>query len=107
MGKKRKHELGREPTETRVGDSKLKVLDAQGNTQKIRAVAADGANVASDGEVSSATIEAVSENEANPNYVRRNIITKGAVIETDEGQARVTSRPGQDGQVNAVLVDDE
>jgi small subunit ribosomal protein S8e len=107
MGKKRKHELGREPTETRVSDSKLKVLDAQGNTRKIRAVATDQASVASDGEVSSATIEAVAENGANPNYVRRNIITKGAVIETDEGQARVTSRPGQDGQVNAVLVDGE
>jgi small subunit ribosomal protein S8e len=104
MGKKRKHELGREPTETRVGDPKLKVLDAQGNTQKFRAVAADSANVASDGNVSSATIEAVSENAANPNYVRRNIITKGAVVETSEGPARVTSRPGQDGQVNAVLL---
>ncbi|MFB6184110.1 MAG: 30S ribosomal protein S8e, partial [Haloarculaceae archaeon] len=45
------------------------------------------------------------ENPSNPNYARRNIITKGAIIETSEGRARVTSRPGQDGQVNAVLVE--
>jgi small subunit ribosomal protein S8e len=32
-------------------------------------------------------------------------VTKGAVIETGEGRARVTSRPGQTGQVNAVLVE--
>jgi small subunit ribosomal protein S8e len=105
--KKRKHELGREPTETQVDDATLKILDTQGNTRKVRAIATDRASVASDGEVRSATIEGVVENAANPNYVRRNIVTKGAVIDTSEGLARVTSRPGQDGQVNAVLVDEE
>ena len=39
------------------------------------------------------------------NYVRQNIITKGAVIMTDAGKARVTSRPGQSGSINAVLID--
>ena len=48
----------------------------------------------------------VRKNASNPNYVRRNIITKGAVIDTDAGRARVTSRPGQDGQVNAVRLED-
>ena len=46
----------------------------------------------------------VVENTANPNYVRQNIITKGSVIETEKGRAMVTSRPGQHGVVNAVLV---
>ncbi|MCE4622698.1 MAG: 30S ribosomal protein S8e, partial [Desulfurococcales archaeon] len=32
------------------------------------------------------------------------IIVKGAIIETTEGKAIVTSRPGQDGVVNAVLI---
>jgi small subunit ribosomal protein S8e len=48
----------------------------------------------------------VVENPADPNYARRNIITRGALIETSEGTAKVTSRPGQDGQVNAVLVEE-
>lgn len=103
--KKKKHELGDEPTETQVGDQKLKVVDKRGNTRKVRAMTADTANVSDDGEVVAAEIENVAENAANPNYARRNIITKGAVIETSEGRARVTSRPGQDGQVNAVLVE--
>ena len=46
----------------------------------------------------------VIENTANPNYVRQNIITKGSVIETEKGKAKVTSRPGQHGVVNAVLL---
>ena len=37
--------------------------------------------------------------------VRRNILTKGAIIETDAGKAKITNRPGQEGTVNAVLVE--
>jgi small subunit ribosomal protein S8e len=103
--KKKKHELGEESTETQVGESKLKTVDTRGNTTKIRAITTDVASVAVDGETREAEIENVAENDANPNYARRNIITKGAIVETSEGRARVTSRPGQDGQVNAVLVE--
>lgn len=102
---RRKHELGSEPTETRVGDQKFKTVNARGGTQKVRALQTDTASVATDDGTVAATIEAVVENSANPNYVRRNIITKGALIETTEGTARVTSRPGQTGQVNAVLIE--
>ncbi|MFB6297512.1 MAG: 30S ribosomal protein S8e [Salinirussus sp.] len=102
---RRKHQLGSEPTETTVGETALKTVDARGNTEKIRAIRTETASVAVDGEVVAATIESVAENPANPNYARRNIVTRGAIIETSEGQARVTSRPGQDGQVNAVLVE--
>jgi len=104
--KKKKRELGSQPTETRVGERELKTVDARGGTEKVRALQTDVASVASGGEVVSAEIEGVVENPSNPNYVRRNIITRGAVIETSAGRARVTSRPGQDGQVNAVRVDE-
>ena len=58
------------------------------------------------GTSSSTKIVAVVENSANPNYVRQNIITKGSIIETEKGKAKVTSRPGQHGVVNAVLITD-
>jgi len=103
---RRKHELGSEPTETQVGDPKLKTVDARGGSRKVRAIRTDAATVATDdGSVAAAILDVV-ENPADPNYARRNIITRGAVIETGEGLARVTSRPGQDGQVNAVLVEE-
>ncbi len=56
-------------------------------------------------ETKKVAIETVRENPSNPNYVRRNIITKGSIIKTEIGDARVTSRPGQDGTVNAVLIE--
>ncbi|SNZ06673.1 small subunit ribosomal protein S8e [Natronoarchaeum philippinense] len=103
---RKKHQLGSEPTETRLGETKLSTIEARGNTVKIRALQIDTANVAVGEETVEAEIEDVVENEADPNYARRNIITKGAVIATSEGEARVTSRPGQTGQVNAVLVEE-
>ena len=103
---KKRHELGREPAETTVGDPRFRVIDSRGTNEKIRALSTNVAQVATGEETVEADIEGVDENPSNVNYVRRNIITKGAVIDTSEGQARVTSRPGQTGQVNAVLLDE-
>ena len=90
---KRKSELGRESAETRLGDEKQRL--AQDN--KINVIDADG-------KAQTVEIYGVIENNANPNYVRRNIITKGAIVETEIGNAKVTSRPGQDGIINGVLL---
>ena len=38
---------------------------------------------------------------------RKNVIVKGAIIDTEAGKARVTNRPGQEGCVNAVLIEEE
>lgn len=46
----------------------------------------------------------VVENPANREYVRLGIISRGSVIETEIGLAKVTSRPSRDGVVNAVLI---
>ncbi|MFC7216347.1 30S ribosomal protein S8e [Saliphagus sp. GCM10025334] len=102
---RRKHQLGRHPTETQVGEPRFRTIDARGNGEKTRALATNVVSVSTGEETVTAEITDVVENDANPNYVRRNIITKGAVIDTSEGQARVTSRPGQVGQVNAVLLE--
>ena len=102
---RRKHELGSEPTETQVGETKLKTVDTRGTGRKVRALRVDTASVATDDGTVAADLEDVVENPSDPNYARRNIVTKGAIVETSTGLARVTSRPGQDGQVNAVLVE--
>ena len=102
---RRKHELGTEPTEAQIGETKLKTVDVRGTGQKVRALRANTASVATEDGVVAATLENVVENPADPNYARRNIITRGAIVETSEGLIRVTSRPGQDGQVNGVLVE--
>lgn len=82
-------------------------MRTRGGNKKVRVVGSEYANLADeDGDVIQAEINGVLENPANPNYVQRNILTKGAIIDTSEGKARITSRPGQDGVVNAVLVEE-
>lgn len=104
---KKRHQLGREPAETTVDSPRMQYIDSRGTGEKVRALSTDIAQVATDdGKTVQAEITDVVENPSNVNYPRRNIMTKGAIIDTSEGRARVTSRPGQSGQVNAVLLDE-
>ena len=67
-------------------------------------VASESANVADkSGKTSKSKILRVKHSPANRDYERRGVITRGAVIDTEAGEAVVTSRPTQDGVVNAVL----
>ncbi|MCD6447552.1 MAG: 30S ribosomal protein S8e [Thermoplasmata archaeon] len=106
--KKRKYELGRDPMLATIGEEELKKIRVRGGNYKIRVIAAKYANVTNPktGETKKVEIKDVLENPANPHYVRRDIITKGAIVLTEIGKAKITSRPGQDGCVNAVLIEE-
>jgi small subunit ribosomal protein S8e len=99
-------ELGTNPTLTKLEARRTKKLRIAGANKKMRLLATDTANVLDPKtkKYSKAKITNVSKNSANRNYIRRNILTKGAIIETDKGKARITSRPGQVGTVNAILI---
>jgi small subunit ribosomal protein S8e len=102
--KSRKHDLGGEFSEPQVGERKTITKRIRGGGQKTVAKRSETVNVADDGEVVEAEIQSVEENPANPNYVRRSLLTKGAVVDTSEGKVEITSRPGQDGVINGKLV---
>ena len=105
---KRKYEMGRLTVLTTLGDSeKRKVVRVRGGNTKVRLKSAAYANVADPktGSVKKVKILSLVENKAHRHFIRAGIITKGAVIETELGKARVTSRPNQDGVVNAVLIE--
>lgn len=104
--KKRKHEAGRPAADTTIGETRRKKIRTSGGREKIRLLRCEFANVADprSGTTRTTKIIAVKSNPANPFFARRNVTTKGAVIETEIGDAIVTSRPGQDGIVNAKLI---
>ena len=102
--KKRKFELGREFRATKVDAVRKKSLRKKGGGRKTVLLSSDAANIFDGKKYSKVKIKAVVENQANRHFVRRNIITKGAIIDTELGKAKVTSRPGQEGAVNAVLI---
>ncbi|MGQ9530518.1 MAG: 30S ribosomal protein S8e [Candidatus Bathycorpusculaceae bacterium] len=107
--RKRKFEEGRFPAETILGETKKKIVKGRGRTTKIKALSDKYACVTDpkSGKTEKVEIIRVAKNPVNIDYDRRGVITKGAIIETSLGLARVTSRPGQDGIINAVLLSEE
>lgn len=104
--KKKQYELGREPSFTKLGKKKMQVIRVMGANRKLRLLSADTANLfdPKTKAFKQVKIKTITDNPANRHFIRRNIMTKGAVVETELGKARITSRPGQNGIVNAVLI---
>jgi len=103
--KKRRSESGSFAVETISGNSKRKYERKKGGNRKIRVLREKFTCVTDpkSGKTEKVEIQRVIRNPANVNYDRRGVITKGTIIKTSLGSARVTSRPGQDGTINAVL----
>lgn len=103
---KRAFEMGSDPAQTIVGEKRISRKRVRGGSEKFAALAVNSVNVTdpATGKSQKTEIRSVVKNPANVDYQRRGVITKGAVVDTPLGQAIVTSRPGQHGIVNAILL---
>ena len=102
---RRKYETDRFPNEPINGAQVTVTRNVRGKNTKTALKTIDFVNLATgDAKVKKAKILKVLENSTNNDYKRRGIITKGAILETQEGKCRVVSKPGQNGIVNAVLI---
>jgi small subunit ribosomal protein S8e len=106
MRGRRKFEIDRYPNEAVVGPSQVVSRRIRGNNNKVAFKSAEFANVIDqeNKRVIKSKILRVTKNPANRDYERRGVVSKGAIIESENGTARVVSRPGQDGVVNAILI---
>ena len=104
---KRSTEISTEKQIAQIGESKRKIYRRTGGNTLVRVLSENRVSIndPKTGKTTMGTIENVVENESDPNYVRRNVLVKGAIIETDKGRVRVTSRPGKDGVINGVLIE--
>ena len=101
---KRIFDQGRHPVETLQGEEKLKTVKGRSAQKKTKLVKAATVNVTDPktGKTEHLDILDVISNPAKADYNRRGVITKGTIIRTEKGLARITSRPGQDGALSAV-----
>ena len=104
--KKRKMELERAPIETEIGQEKKKKQRILGGNMKLKLFSTSYINVTdpNSNKTSKVRIVRFESNQATKDWNRRHILTKGAIVETELGKAKITSRPGQDGVLNGVLV---
>ncbi|WEL19738.1 30S ribosomal protein S8e [Candidatus Nanohalococcus occultus] len=105
LKKSRKYELGTEFSAPELGEKRIVKRRTRGGNTKQVTKRAEHVNLATEDGVKNLKIQSVEENPANPNFVRRSLLTKGTVIQTAEGKAEITSRPGQNGVVNAKLLE--
>ncbi|MDR0318968.1 MAG: 30S ribosomal protein S8e [Nitrososphaerota archaeon] len=103
---KKKYEAAGYPAETVIGEPKRKNTRGIGGNIRVKALTEKFASVTDQrtGQTQKVEIVSVVRNGANVDYNRRGVITKGAEIDTPLGHAKVTSRPGADGVINAVLI---
>lgn len=93
---------------TRVdAQDKRENIKTKGGNRKTVLLRASFANVSTKNGVKKAKILSVVSNDANRHFTREGVVTKGAVLQTELGKARVTSRPSQTGVVNAVLIEEK
>ena len=106
---KRLRDAGKAPVETDLADTQRKVETGRSGMEKVKLISDRYVNASnpSTGTTERLEIQAVIENPANIDYNRRGVITKGAVVRTERGNAIIVSRPGQDGVLNAILLEEE
>jgi small subunit ribosomal protein S8e len=104
--KKRKRNLARPSIETQIGPEKKKKQRTLGGNSKLKLFSSTFINVTdlSTNKTSKVKILKFESNIASKDLNRRHILTKGAIVETELGKARISSRPGQHGILNGVLI---
>jgi len=104
---RRRFERGGSAIETVTGKAYRTMSRTRGGGVKVQLRAATTLQVSNPktGKTQQSKILRVTKNPANLDYDRRRIITKGAIVETELGPVRVTSRPSQNGVINAVLIE--
>ncbi|MFB5598084.1 MAG: 30S ribosomal protein S8e [Nitrosopumilaceae archaeon] len=102
---RRKYEIDRYPNEALTEAQQTVTRKVRGKSNKTGLKTIDFVNLAASGsKVKKTKILKVLENPTNNDYQRRGVITKGAILETQDGKCKVVSRPGQDGVVNAIII---
>ena len=90
----------------KIGERKTKLLSGRGKTTKLVSFLNNVASVVIKGKSKKSKIKNVLETPSNTFLARQNVLVKGAIIETELGKAKITNRPSQEGNVQAVIVED-
>jgi small subunit ribosomal protein S8e len=96
-----------QPILAKIGPNKVKSIRSAGANITQKLIAAQKISVADPKKqtVVMSEIQTVVSNQANKNYVQRNIINKGTVVRTKLGTVKITSRPGKTGTLSGILVE--
>lgn len=104
--KRKAYEVRAKPRFVLLGKEKKKRIRTRGGHFKTILLSTAKVNLidATTHKAKVAEIKNVISVPSNIFLARKNVLVKGAIIETSEGKAKITNRPGQEGCVQAVLI---
>lgn len=105
--KKKLYELAGQTRIVKLGKEKRKKLRVRGGNMKIVLLSTDIVNIIDNKKAKKVKIKNVLETPSNRFLARQNILTKGAIIQTELGRAKITNRPSQEGSVQAILIEEK
>jgi len=106
LRKKVKSSLSGVERKIKLRETKQKTLRGRGGNERNVLLTANTVNVMDTKTKIAKTVKItnVLETPSNRFLARQNILTKGAIVETELGKAKITNRPSQEGSVQGVLV---
>lgn len=105
--KKKKYERAGQKRVVKLGDSdKKKTKRVQGGNKKTFLLKGKIINIlGKDKKIKKTEIKNVLETPSNRFLARQNVLTKGTIVETELGKAKITNRPTQEGMINGILIE--
>lgn len=103
--KKKLRELPGQKRIVKLGEEKRRSKRTKGGNKKVFLLKADSINIVKNNKIQKTKIKNVLETPSNKFLARQNIITKGTIVDTELGKAKVTNRPTQEGVVNGILLE--
>ena len=103
--KRKKYEKPGQLKTVKLGEEKKKTVKKRGGNKKTFLLRGKSINLKIKGKIKKTEIKNVIETPSNRFLARQNIITKGTIVETELGKAKITNRPTQEGNINGILVE--
>lgn len=103
--KKRKHELPGQRRIVKLGEDKRKTIKIRGGNIKTFIIKGKTINLKKGNQTKKSEIKKILETPSNRFLARQDIITKGTIVETEFGKAKITNRPSQEGVINGILIE--
>jgi small subunit ribosomal protein S8e len=102
--KKKSFEIAGQRRIIKLGEEKRKSQRVRGGKSKTFLLKGKIINVKNKNKIQKAEIKNVLETPSNRFLARQNILTKGTIVETTIGKAKITNRPTQEGNINGILI---
>jgi small subunit ribosomal protein S8e len=103
--KKKSYEIAGQRRVIKLGEDKRKTKKTRGGNKKTYLLRAKTINLRIKGKIQKTEIKNVIETPSNRFLARQNILTKGTIVETNLGKAKITNRPTQEGMINGILIE--